>query len=88
MNPAGWRGPAAPDVLEQLLDSPRPGDPRVFFGPAGEGYNKQDKREDCFTVTAQMMEEGEVDIVRELLVRVLGDMATAAAATAASGARL
>jgi hypothetical protein len=52
----------------------------VFSGPPGEGYT--DPRPDAFTITAQMLEEGEEDIVVSILTEVLGEYAAAAAAAA------
>ena len=43
----------------------------------GEGY--MSPRPDAFSITAQMLEEGEVELLTELLVRVLSDYASAGA---------
>ena len=77
----GWRGPDAAPILEQLLNHPKPGHPRLFCGPPGEGYS--DPRPDAFTITAQMLEDGEEDTIIEVLAEVLG-----AHAVAASGPKL
>ena len=77
----GWRGPDAEPILDQLLNHPKPGRPRLFCGPAGEGYT--DPRPDAFTITAQMLDDGEEDTIIEILTEVLEEHAAAT-----SGAKL
>ena len=72
----GWRGPDAAPILEQLLNHPHPGHPRLFCGPPGEGYS--DPRPDAFTITAQMLEDGEEETVIEVLMVVLAEHAARA----------
>ena len=50
---------------------------RVSVVRRGEGY--MSPRPDAFSITAQMLEEGEVELLTELLVRVLSDYASAGA---------
>lgn len=72
----GWRGPDAAPILEQLLNHPKPGQQRLFCGPPGEGY--ADPRPDAFTITAQMLEDGEEEDVIQILTSVLAEHAASA----------
>lgn len=82
----GWKGPLAPEILSMMLDRPRKGHPRLFCGRQGESYAPADYREDCFTITYQMLQPGEVAIVRDILTEVLGDLSRGGAE--AGGAKL